>query len=249
MRPLVQFTRIQFTPDVTPTDILGAETPGPVFTQLLLADEINRAQPKTQSALLEAMQEHRVTVRGISMPLEEPFLVLATQNPVEQAGTFPLPEAQLDRFLLKLEMPYPTEAELQEIARRTTQGELMPLTPCVDAGQVCAMQAAIRAMPVPEELLSVVSRLILATHPDSEYATQDVRHGVLYGSSPRGMQAVIMAGKAQAVLEGREQLTVEDIRAVAVPALQHRVLLSFHGAAMGIVTSDLIQAIVEDLHG
>jgi MoxR-like ATPase len=246
----LDFTRVQFTPDVSPTDILGtAAAHGPIFAQLLLADEINRAQPKTQAALLEAMQEHKVTLAGHSIPLDEPFIVLATQNPIEQEGTYPLPEAQLDRFLLQLHVPYPTESELHEIGRRTTQGHHAALTPLLDAAHVRAMQATIRAMPVPDAVLDHAVRIVLATHPDSLYATEDVKHAVLYGASPRGVQALVLAGKSRAIMAGRVQVTVDDISAVAVPALQHRVLLSFHGAAMGVITSELIAAIVEDADG
>jgi MoxR-like ATPase len=245
----VQFTRVQFTPDVTPTDILGsAQQQGPIFTNVLLADEINRAQPKTQAALLEAMQEHRVTLGGVTQRLPQPFLVFATQNPVEQEGTYPLPEAQLDRFLLQVHVPYPSEPELMEIARRTTQGAHVQLMPVLDAAQVVAIQTAIREMPVPESALARAVAIVLATHPDHPSAPQDVKHGVLYGASPRGVQALILAGKVHVVLDGGDTLTVEDIAAVAIPALQHRVLLSFQGAAMGLVTGDLIAAIMEEVY-
>jgi MoxR-like ATPase len=183
---------------------------------------------------------------GVTHRLPAPFIVFATQNPIEQQGTFPLPEAQLDRFLLQVIVPYPSESDLLEIARRTTQGTSVQLNPLLDAAQVCAMQAAIRAMPVPESILEQVGRLILATHPDSPYATDGIKHATLYGSSPRGMQACILAGKVRAVMGGRDALSPEDIAAVAIPALQHRVILSFHGAAMGTVTSELIEEIVED---
>lgn len=242
----VQFTRVQFTPDVTPTDILGtAEAHGPLFTNLLLADEINRAQPKTQSALLEAMQEARVTLEGVTHPLPQPFLVFATQNPVEHEGTFPLPEAQLDRFMLQLHVPYPLEEDLVEIARRTTEGQTARLTPLLDASHVVAMQTTIREMRVSVAAVHRAVHLVLSTQPDHPYASQEVKRGVLYGASPRGVQALVMAGKAHAVLDGRDTLTVADIEAVAIPALQHRVLLSFHGQAMGLVSADLIDALVE----
>lgn len=241
----LHFTRIQFTPDLTPTDILGTGlAPGAIFTNLLLADEINRAQPKTQAALLEAMQEGQVTLGGRTHALPHPFLVCATQNPIEQGGTFPLPEAQLDRFLLQLCVAYPSEEELAEIARRTTHGRTVRLTPLVDAAQLVLMQAAIRDMPVPEEVLSHAVQIVLATHPDSAYATREVTHAVLYGASPRGVQALMRAGKVHAALAGRDTLTPEDVAAVAIPALQHRTLLSFHGAAAGVITADLIAAIV-----
>jgi MoxR-like ATPase len=188
----LDFARVQFTPDVTPNDILGTpDAHGPIFTQLLLADEINRAQPKTQAALLEAMQEHKVTLAGQSIPLDEPFVVLATQNPIEQEGTYPLPEAQLDRFMLQVHVPYPSEEELIIIARRTTQGRAPVLTPLLDAAQVVGMQAAIRDIPVADTITRQVARLILATHSDSSYASDEVKRGVLYGASPRGMQAII----------------------------------------------------------
>jgi MoxR-like ATPase len=244
----LQFRRIQFTPDLTPTDILGDERPGPIFTQLLLADEINRAQPRTQAALLEAMQEHRVTLRGVTTALAEPFVVLATQNPIEQEGTYQLPEAQVDRFLLKLIVPSPTEDELCEIARRTTQGQAVTLTPLLDASQVCAMQAAIRSMPVSDEMIRAVSRLILATHPESPAAPLSVKRNVLYGASPRGMQSVILAAKVRAVLHGREVMIDEDVMTVIVPALQHRIFLSFEGMARAVLPAEILQDVVESWH-
>jgi MoxR-like ATPase len=242
----LQFRRIQFTPDLTPTDIFGTDTPGPVFTQLLLADEINRAQPRTEAALLEAMQEHRVTLQGVSTALDEPFVVLATQNPIEQEGTFPLPEAQVDRFLLKVVVSSPTEDELQEIARRTTQGQAVRLVPLLDTARVCAIRAAIRAMPVSDEVIAHVSWLILATHPESPYAPDGVRRYVLYGASPRGVQSVILAAKVHAVMAGCETIGPDDVAAVAIPALQHRLILNFEGAAAGVNPMQLVQALTFD---
>jgi MoxR-like ATPase len=241
----VPFTRLQCTPDTTPTDILGtANAPGPIFTNLLLVDEINRAQPKTQAALLEAMQERKVTLGGISHPLPAPFMVFATQNPVEQEGTFPLPEAQLDRFFFQLHVPFPTEDELITIGQRTTQGFSVTLAPLLNASQLCAMQAAVQAMPVSREIYAYAAHLVLATHPEHIYATQAVRRTVLYGASPRGLQALVLAAKVQAVMAGRMIPDMADIDAVAIPALQHRTLLSYEGAATGVVTADLITTLI-----
>ena len=259
----LEFARIQFTPDLMPADIVGTDIleeagdgrrefrfqPGPVFTNLLLADEINRATPKTQSALLEAMQERTVTVANRSYPLEPPFLVLATQNPIEMEGTYPLPEAQLDRFLFKVNVEYPSSQELVEILKRTT-GEVEPDVDVVAGGEaVLAMGALARQVPVASPVADYAAQLTLATHPDSDAAPEMVRRYVRYGSSPRGAQALILGGKVTALLAGRYNVAFEDLRAVAPAALRHRILLNFEGQAEGVgadeVVGEVVRAVVE----
>ncbi|HUX77470.1 MAG TPA: MoxR family ATPase [Anaerolineae bacterium] len=259
----LKFARIQFTPDLMPADIVGTDIleeaedgrrafrfqPGPVFTNLLLADEINRATPKTQSALLEAMQERTVTVANRSYPLEPPFLVLATQNPIEMEGTYPLPEAQLDRFLFKINVEYPSSQELVEILNRTT-GETEPEVAVVAGGPaVLAMGALARQVPVASPVADYAARLTMATHPESEAAPQIVRQYVRYGSSPRGAQALILGGKVTALLAGRYNVAFEDLRAVAPAALCHRILLNFEGQAEGVgadeVVGEVVRAVAE----
>ncbi len=255
----LDFSRIQFTPDLMPADVTGtnilAETPegrrefqfqrGPVFTHILLADEINRATPKTQSALLEAMQERSVTVAGTTYKLEEPYIVLATQNPVEQEGTYPLPEAQLDRFLFKLKVYFPTADDLMEILNRTTTGFDDNPEPVVSAAEILKLRQLVREVPVAPHVQEHAIHLVLGTHPDSEYATEDVKNYVRYGASPRGAQALILAGKVRALLQGRFNTSFEDIDFVAHPALRHRIILSFEGQAEGIETDDLIEGLLE----
>ncbi len=255
----LDFSRIQFTPDLMPADVTGtnilAETPegrrqfefqrGPVFTHILLADEINRATPKTQSALLEAMQERSVTVAGTTYKLEEPYIVLATQNPVEQEGTYPLPEAQLDRFLFKLKVYFPTEDDLIEILNRTTTGFDDAPEPVLSAEEILKLRQLVREVPVAPHVQEHAIRLVLGTHPDSEHATEDVKNFVRYGSSPRGAQALILSAKVRALLQGRFHVSFEDIDFVARPALRHRIILSFEGQAEGIETDDLIDALLE----
>ena len=259
----LKFARIQFTPDLMPADIVGTDIleeaedgrrafrfqPGPVFTNLLLADEINRATPKTQSALLEAMQERTVTVANRSYPLEPPFLVLATQNPIEMEGTYPLPEAQLDRFLFKINVEYPSSQELVEILNRTT-GETEPEVAVVAGGPaVLAMGALARQVPVASPVADYAARLTMATHPESEAAPQIVRQYVRYGSSPRGAQALILGSKVTALLAGRYNVAFEDLRAVAPAALCHRILLNFEGQAEGVgadeVVGEVVRAVAE----
>lgn len=251
----LRFARIQFTPDLMPADILGTnllvqdETgrrrfefqPGPVFAQIVLADEINRATPKTQSALLEAMQEHAVSIAGESRPLEEPFFVLATQNPIEMEGTYPLPEAQLDRFLFKLRVPFPRLEELREIADRTTGPEPPAARRVVDAATVRRLQAFARQVPVAAHVQEYAARLVLATHPEPAGAPETSRRLVRYGASPRGLQAMLRAGKVRALAQGRAHVATEDIRALAVPSLRHRILLNFEGEAEGIDPERIIE--------
>jgi len=255
----LQFSRIQFTPDLMPADVTGtniiAETPegrkefqfqaGPVFTNVLLADEINRATPKTQSSLLEAMQERSVTVAGKTYNLSDPFIVLATQNPLEMEGTYPLPEAQLDRFLFKLKVYFPTLDEMLQILNRTTGNETDKPEPVIDAAGIMALRALVREVPVAPHVQEHAVKLVLGTHPDSEYSTDSVKKYVRYGASPRGAQALILAGKVRALLQGRFHVAFEDIDFVARPALRHRMILNFEGQAEGVEADDLIAELLE----
>ena len=257
----LRFSRIQFTPDLMPADIVGTNLvmqddsgrrrfefqPGPVFSQIVLADEINRATPKTQSALLEAMQEHAVTVAGESRRLDEPFFVLATQNPIEMEGTYPLPEAQLDRFLFKLRVPFPGLADLQAIIDRTTGPEQPAASRVLDGAAVLEMQALARRVPVATHVREYAARLVMATHPESEAAADTARRFVRYGASPRGMQALILAGKVRALSQGRFNVAIEDIRALAMPALRHRLILNFEGEAEGADPDDVLTAALGEL--
>jgi MoxR-like ATPase len=250
--------RVQFTPDLMPADILGTMVldegaggravhfqQGPIHTNLLLADEINRATPKTQSALLEAMQEQQVTVGGETRPLPSPFVVLATQNPVEQEGTYPLPEAQLDRFLFKLLVGYPTEQEYAAILDRTT-GTGTPAAGHVSSGEeVMALRKLVREVPVPERARNVAIRLVMGTQPKSAYATERVNRFVMLGSSPRGAQALVLAGKVAALKDGRFAVAAEDVLGQARAALRHRVLINFAGLGEGVTADDLIGELVE----
>lgn len=255
----LDFSRIQFTPDLMPADVTGtniiAEMPdgrrefqfqrGPVFTNVLLADEINRATPKTQSALLEAMQERSVTVAGHTYKLEEPYIVLATQNPVEQEGTYPLPEAQLDRFLFKLKVYFPTADELIEIINRTTTNESAGVERVLASEEIMLLRRLVREVPVAPHIQEHAVHLVLGTHPDTEYATDSVRRYVRYGSSPRGAQSLILAAKVRALLENRFHVSHEDIDFVARPALRHRIILNFEGQADGVDTDSLIEELLE----
>ncbi|MFQ6101290.1 MAG: AAA family ATPase [Anaerolineae bacterium] len=255
----LKFARIQFTPDLMPADIVGTDIleeaedgrrefrfqPGPVFTNLLLADEINRATPKTQSALLEAMQERTVTVANRSYPLEPPFLVLATQNPIEMEGTYPLPEAQLDRFLFKVNVEFPASDELVEILNRTTREVEPEVGVVADGATVLAMGALARQVPVASPVADYAARLVLATHPESDAAPEMVHRYVRYGASPRAAQALILGGKVMALLAGRYNVAFEDLRAVAPAALRHRVLLNFEGQAEGVSTDDVVVEVLK----
>ncbi len=257
------FARIQFTPDLMPADIVGTnlvvedETgrrrfqfeAGPIFANLVLADEINRATPKTQSAMLEAMQEHSVTVAKVTRPLPEPFFVLATQNPLEMEGTYPLPEAQLDRFFFKIEVPYPDVDDLVEIANRTTGAEIPHAEAVADAGTILQMQALARRVPIASHVTAYAARMVRATHPDDEGAPEAVRRYVRYGASPRGMQALILAGKIIALLNGRYNVALDDLRAAALPALRHRLILNFEAQAEGVAADTVIGAVVEGVTG
>jgi MoxR-like ATPase len=249
------FSRIQFTPDLMPADLIGTnvlvEGPGggkqfqfqrgPIFANVLLADEINRATPKTQSALLEAMQEHSVTVAGTSHRLEGVFFVLATQNPLEMEGTYPLPEAQLDRFLMKLLVPFPTINEMETIMDRTTAAEFPPPEKIMSSQRVLELRQLSRQIPIADEVRRYAILLVMGTHPEHEAATPMVRQFVRYGSSPRGAQALILCAKIRAVLDGRFHVAKDDIRDVAAATLRHRVMLNFEGQAEGIEVDSLVQ--------
>jgi MoxR-like ATPase len=255
----LKFNRIQFTPDLMPADILGtnlvAQTPqgdrvfkfqsGPIFTQIALADEINRATPKTQSAMLEAMQEHAVTVGGQRYVLEEPFLVLATQNPLEMEGTYPLPEAQLDRFLFKILVSFSSLDELRRILERTTDKQNVQINKVIDGPRVLAHQALVRDVVAAPHVKDYVSRLVWATHPESELAPEIVKKFVRYGSSPRGAQSLVLAAKVAALIEGRYNAGFQDVKAAAHPALRHRILLNFEGEAEGIKIEKVIDEILQ----
>jgi MoxR-like ATPase len=255
------FSRIQFTPDLMPADIIGTTVveentsggqrfefkPGPIFAPLVLADEINRATPKTQSALLEAMQEHRVTVGGTTHELGQPYFVLATQNPLEMEGTYPLPEAQLDRFFFKLKVPFPSRAELHEIMNRTTFSSTARAERVLSAEDVVRLSRTVREVPVAGHVQDYVVRLLRATHPNLEGATDMVKRYVGTGGSPRGAQAMLLASKIRALMAGRIAASIDDVRAVAGPALRHRILLNFEGEAESITTDAVIAELLEQL--
>ncbi len=255
----LSFSRIQFTPDLMPGDIIGTniivEDPtgrkhfefqrGPIFGHILLADEVNRATPKTQSALLEGMQEGSVTVSGIAHPLPSPFFVLATQNPIEMEGTYPLPEAQLDRFLFKLRVRYPALEELNEIINRTTRTREVAVQRVMTGPEVLGFRDLVREVPIASHVRDLVSLVVLASHPQWEQAPEPTRRFVRYGSSPRGAQALVLGAKVRALSEGRYNVSVEDIRAMALPALRHRLILNFEGEAEGIDADRLIEQLIE----
>jgi len=255
------FNRIQFTPDLMPADIVGTMIismndngmrgfrfeHGPIFANLVLADEINRAAPRTQSALLEAMQEGRVTVAGETYTLPEPFFVLATQNPIEMEGTYPLPQAQLDRFLYKIDIPYPSEAELVEIARRTTGANVPKGSKVATADALLGMQQLARQVPIAEEVYTYAARIISSTHPNNPAADSIVQRSLRVGASPRGIQAMIWAAKVEALLDNRMAVAIDDIRRVAFPALRHRLILNFEAQAEGVQPDSIIEAILARL--
>ena len=255
----LSFSRIQFTPDLMPGDIIGTNIiaedgegrkhfqfqRGPIFGHILLADEVNRATPKTQSALLEGMQEGSVTVSGIAHPLPSPFFVLATQNPIEMEGTYPLPEAQLDRFLFKLRVRYPALEELNEIIDRTTRTREVAVQRVMTGPEVLRFRDLVREVPIASHVRDLVSLVVLASHPQWEQAPEPTRRFVRYGSSPRGAQALVLGAKVRALSEGRYNVSVEDIRAMALPALRHRIILNFEGEAEGIDADRLIEQLIE----
>jgi MoxR-like ATPase len=251
------FSRIQFTPDLMPSDIIGTNVmeqdrtfrfqPGPIFAQIVLADEINRATPKTQSALLEAMQEHSVTVSGIIHRLKEPFFVMATQNPIEMEGTYPLPEAQLDRFFFKLKLGFPGKDELIDIIDRTTNPEVPKAEKVLDGETIEIKKKEIRSVPVSTPVKEYAVRLVLATHPELESSPSMVRRYVRYGASPRGVQSLILGAKVKALIDGRYNVSFSDIRYVAKPSLRHRIILNFEGEAEGLDTDTIIDQILEEV--
>jgi MoxR-like ATPase len=252
------FNRIQFTPDLMPADITGTNIlvedggtrqfrfqPGPVFANLVLADEINRATPKTQSSMLEAMQEHQVTVARQRYPLEQPFFVLATQNPLEMEGTYPLPEAQLDRFIFKVMVPFPSEEDLVSIVDRTTGTDAPVAGRVTTAADIIEMQRLARSVPIAPHITAYAVSVLAATHPDQPRAPELVRQYVRYGGSPRGAQALVATAKIGALLDGRFNVSADDIRNVAMPALRHRVILNFEGEAEGITPEAVIRSILD----
>jgi MoxR-like ATPase len=257
----LKFNRIQFTPDLMPSDIIGTniitESPdgkrvfsfqaGPLFAQIVLADEINRATPKTQSALLEAMQEHSVTVGGTMHKLEEPFFVMATQNPIEQEGTYPLPEAQLDRFFFKLVVNYSGREEMATILERTTKGEFPQAGKVMDGREIQHWQQLIREVLVAPPVQDYAIRLVMATHPEGEFAVGETNKYIRCGASPRGAQALVLAGKVRALLEGRYNVSFEDIRRVYLPALRHRILLNFEAQAENIPSDKVLATILNEV--
>ena len=255
----LKFSRIQFTPDLMPSDILGTTIiaedeqgkkdfefrPGPAFAHLVLADEVNRATPKTQSALLEVMQEHSVTIGNTTHVLEEPYFVLATQNPLEMEGTYPLPEAQLDRFLFKLHVRFPSREDLHGILDRTTGDKKPKVEPVLERERILQMRALAREVAVARHVQDYAIRVLEATHPDREDAPDLVRRYVRFGASPRGAQACLLAAKIQALFDGRFAASTDDVRAVAKPALRHRVILNFEGEAEGVERDTILDRILE----
>ncbi|MEB2313186.1 MAG: MoxR family ATPase [Sorangiineae bacterium] len=257
----LKFSRIQFTPDLMPADIIGTTViedgergktalefrKGPVFANIVLADEVNRATPKTQSALLEAMQEHRVTVGRTTYTIEEPYFVLATQNPLEMEGTYPLPEAQLDRFFFKLHVPFPSREELHAIVDRTTTDTEPKVEHVITRDEILEMQKLVRTVPVARHVQDFAIRVLQATHPDGEDAPEQVRRFVRTGASPRGAQAMLLAARVRALFDGRFAASIDDVKASALPALRHRLLLNFEGEAEGVRADDIIQGILSVL--
>lgn len=252
------FSRIQFTPDMMPADVTGtnvlAQGPdgartfefrkGPVFSNLILADEINRATPKTQSAMLEAMQERQVTVGGQAHKLDEPFLVMATQNPVEQEGTYPLPEAQLDRFFFKLIVPYPTKKELEDIVRKTTGGSMGSVPQKATAADIITIRQTAKMVEVPSTVMDYALDIVLGTHPEGEGTSEVAKKYCRYGSSPRGAQTLISAGKVYALADGRFHVSKDDVRRAVKPALRHRILLNFEAEADGVSTDHVLDEVM-----
>ena len=256
----LKFSRIQFTPDLMPADILGTEIltdqngrrefrfrPGPLFANLVLADEINRATPKTQSALLEAMQESSVTVAQQTYHLDEPFFVMATQNPLEMEGTYPLPEAQLDRFFFKVNVDLPDAKDMVEILDRTTGKDTPSAAKAVSGAEIIQMRELARAVPIASHVKEYIANLVLATHPNDPHASPLVKKYVRYGVSPRAGQALVLGGKVTALLSGRYNVAFEDVHAVAPAALRHRLLLNFDGLAEGVKTDDVIDELIDEV--
>ena len=257
----LSFARIQFTPDLMPADITGTSMikrlpngeqifefqKGPIFSQIVLADEINRATPKTQSALLEAMGEKTVTVLGDTKQMDRPFFVLATQNPIEMEGTYPLPEAQMDRFLCKITLPYPTKQDLMEIMRRTTGAIDIQLEKKLTVEEVIHAQQLTKEVIIADEILAYAVNVIMATHPSNKASLEDVKKYVVYGSGPRGLQSMIRLAKARAVINGRFHVSIGDIKKVAKPVLRHRFMLNYEAEATGLTEDDLIDYVLENV--
>ncbi len=256
----LRFSRIQFTPDLMPSDITGTEVleedqktgkrdfrffKGPVFGNIILADEINRTPPKTQAALLEAMQEHKVTAAGHSYVLEEPFFVLATQNPIEQEGTYPLPEAQLDRFMFNIKIEYPTRAEEIAIVQATTAGGEPKLSQVISQADIIAYQDLVRRVPVAENVVEFAVDLVSATRPDFEKAPDFIKEWLEWGAGPRASQYLILGAKARAILDGRPTPDIADIKALALPVMRHRIIPNFNAEAEGLSTDDILRKLLE----
>lgn len=256
----LSFSRIQFTPDLMPSDITGTSMiersadgrqsfsfkEGPIFSQMVLADEINRATPKTQSALLEAMGEKTVTVLGQTKQMAKPFFVLATQNPIEMEGTYPLPEAQMDRFLCKILVPYPTKVELREIILRTTGGNTIELQKVMSTDELIRAQQMVKEVLIADDMLAYAIDLTSATHPNDD-ATDEVKQFVQYGSGPRGLQSLIRLAKARALVAGRYHVSIADIKSVAIPALRHRMLLNYEGEAEGKTADSVLENLLQTI--
>jgi MoxR-like ATPase len=258
----LQFKRIQFTPDLMPADITGTEViqedrvtrerefrflRGPIFANIILADEINRTPPKTQSALLEAMQEHKVTAGGQTYLLEEPFFVLATQNPIEQEGTYPLPEAQLDRFMFMVRVGYPSEAEELAIMKRTTSGAAPEVDSCLTAAEILHLQELVRRVPVADHVYDYAARLTRSTRPGTPEAASFVTDWITWGAGPRASQNLILGAKARAILEGRATVTCDDVVAVAPPVLRHRIITNFNAEAQGVTPDIVVQRLLQSI--
>ena len=258
----LSFGRIQFTPDLMPSDITGTEVleedpetsrksfrfvPGPIFAHIILADEINRTPPKTQAALLQAMQEHAVTAGGRTMKLNEPFFVLATQNPIEQEGTYPLPEAQLDRFIFNLWIDYPDPGEEAEIVRVTTSAQKAAATPILSGEEIVHLQQLVRKVPVADHIIDYAVRLVRSSRPADGVAPDYIGEMVSWGAGPRASQYLVLAGKARAILSGRHSVAIEDIQAVALPVLRHRLVVNFHAEAQDINATSLVERLLAEV--
>jgi len=257
----LDFSRIQFTPDLMPADVVGTNiisknsqgsnefnfSQGPIFSNIVLADEINRATPKTQSAMLQAMQEKAVTVGTSTYQMEEPFFVMATQNPIEMEGTYPLPEAQMDRFLFKLDLKFPQLDELQEIIQLTTKKETVEISSRIKKEDILKMRGYAKDVPIAESVLSYAMKLVMYTHPESESSPGITKKYIRFGASPRGAQAIIKTAKVRALLKGRFNVSFDDIKAVAYPALRHRVMLNFEGISEGYTTDGIITEIINSI--
>lgn len=258
----LQFQRIQFTPDLMPADVTGTDIVvkksdgssgfefqrGPVFSNIVLADEINRATPKTQSALLEAMQERTVTIGGKTFPLPEPYFVLATQNPLEMEGTYPLPEAQMDRFLFKLDVSFPNKEELMTIVSMTTgQAAIEPNKVC-NGSKILELREIAKTIPIANPVMEYMTEIVLKSHPENEVSPQEIKKYVRYGSSPRGAQAILTASRIFALLEGRFNVSYEDVKKAALPSLRHRLFLNFEAAADGVTADDIITLLLKEEH-